>query len=168
MEKESNHQKVIEYGKQFIGTKYEWWKGGEIPTKAPMWAEHNKQAPEKKEISSVNCAGLLNLIWRHFGIELPYSPRGGIGGTLAYYEYYSKTLEIFDPQKTYSQGTLLLRKYRNEDDQGHVALIADDQFVLQAIPDEGVTLKYTLKESHAGYFYEFTVPFSAWFLPKQN
>lgn len=165
-------QKGIDFGKELIGLPYGWWEGGPLQKKEPMWAE-NKKTPETKEIKSANCAGLLNLIFRHLKIELPHSKKGGIGGTMAYYDYYKKkgVIEDFDINKEYPTGTLIGRKYKNVKDQGHVALTVNRQnktYVLQSFDKEGVNMKYTLKESHDGGYYQYAVLPENWVHRKKN
>lgn len=153
--------KAIDYGKSLIGIPYGKWNGGNLSPGEPMWAENKPPPPS---ISSVSCAGLCNLILRYLGISLPYSQDGGLGGTLAYYQYYhSKNMVTpFDPEEEYPVGTLIGRKYRNIEDQGHVAIILQDNMVLQSFLGGGVNANYTLEESHAGWYYEYTVAPEHW------
>lgn len=138
---------VINFGKTLIGIKYGWWKGGKIQTEAPMWAI-NEKVPKIKDVDTINCAGLTNLMLRYVDTELPHSPNGGTGGTMAYYEYY-KTKGVtkkFDLDNKYPEGTLIGRKYKDVEDQGHVGVIIyknEEQYVLQSIPNEGVNINFT-------------------------
>jgi hypothetical protein len=90
------------------------------------------------------------------------------GGTPAW-EWYLKEkdrLEPFDVNKEYPDGTLLLRVYRNEYDQGHVAVKVGDR-LLQSFPDAdydptnrsklgpGVNMDITVEQSHGDGYYEF-------------
>jgi hypothetical protein len=149
-------QKSINYGKSLIGKPYEWWTGGDLSKKDPMWSD-NGPVPNNSEVKSLTCAGLMNLILRNLNMQLPYSVEGGVGGTMAYYDYYKDKTETFDINKCYPKGTLIGRKYRDLDDQGHVAIIVENGYVLQSIPEEGVNMSYTVYESHAGYYYEYAV-----------
>lgn len=157
-------KQILRYGRGLLGIKYEWWKGGELPKDAPMWTRDEKLDTNLK-IDSVNCSGLLNLMLRSINVPLPKSDFGGIGGTMAYYDYFkSKNVtRVFDrtSTKVYPEGTLIGRRYKDVHDQGHVAVITLRENgvngVLQSIPDEGVTEKYTLKESDSGEYYDYIV-----------
>lgn len=162
-----NVKTAITYGTSLIGTQYGWWKGGELNTCEAMWNDNNK-VPDT--IPSVSCAGLTNLMLRQCGLRLPESKLGGVGGTMAYYDYYNalgKTHK-FCNQKDLPNGTLIGRKYTDVNDQGHVGVIVyknGKMYVLQSFPEEGVNDKYTLGESHAGYYYEYYVLPEDWLNP---
>lgn len=124
-----------------------------------------------------NCAGLTNLIRRHLGLSIP-----GInkldeykypGGTYAWFNYLERKgrLEKFDYTKSYPSGTLLLRNYKDINDQGHVAIIYAQHKdsvlfskVIHSYPKEwnlelgkttpGVTIDATVGQSHFGWFPE--------------
>lgn len=147
---------------QLIGLPYGKWQGGVIRDGSPMWASNDK-LPILSSINNVSCAGLLNLIFRYLNIRLPYSKEGGIGGTLAYGQYYSKVSIPFsiDDARNYPNGTLIGRYYRDIVDQGHVAIIING-YVLQSFDPDGVNMSYTIEESHAGYYYEYAVLTQYW------
>eukprot|EP00658_Telonema_sp_P-2_P041094 TRINITY_DN29391_c0_g1_i1.p1 TRINITY_DN29391_c0_g1~~TRINITY_DN29391_c0_g1_i1.p1 ORF type:complete len:224 (-),score=41.44 TRINITY_DN29391_c0_g1_i1:127-798(-) len=159
-------ERAIEYALLLIGTPYAWWTGGAIPIAAPMWAE-DAPAPDPTSVASVNCAGLTNLMLRSVEQPLPWAEHTGRGGTAAYGEVYARSGVAFALGERYPRGTLLLRRYRNVQDQGHVAVVLDDAGasanVLQSFsyghPSEspGVSASYTVEESHAGGFYELAV-----------
>ena len=156
-----NVTKAIEFGIQLIGTPYDYWKGGINQAGAPMFAENGK-LPDIKDIKSANCAGLCNLILRSIGKELPYDC-DTIGGTESYFNYYSDKSHEFKIEDTYPIGTLLIRNYRNIDDQGHVAIILENKgkssLVLQSHVEgeyhvstkPGVNSNYTLEQSHNSF-----------------
>jgi hypothetical protein len=82
--------------------------------------------------------------------------------------------EPFALSNTYPRGTLLLRKYRDVKDQGHVAVVLDGALgeespVLQSFAkggypetQPGVNADFTVKESHDGGYYEHAVLPSQW------
>lgn len=180
----SNVTKAVEYGKSLIGVPYQWWSRGAIPEKAPMFAV-NGQVPPREEISTCNCAGFVNLMLRYAGKQLPYHQYTGTGGTHAYWHFYNHkgVLELFDINRAheYPTGTLIMRKYRSITDQGHVAVLVNDettnkQMVLHSITllefmnnsqqdrekNLGVNMKYTLEESHDGYYYDVIIRPENW------
>jgi len=158
---------ALDFGVSLIRTPYDYWKGGNNQTNAPMFAK-NGPIPDRNEITSVNCAGLINLIIRYIGKELPFK-NDEIGGTSAYAYYYRGVAVPFDITNRYPKGTLIIRDYRDINDQGHVAIILDDNgekaLVLQSHVEgpffestsPGVNNKYTLEESHDGNYYELAV-----------
>ena len=159
---------AINFGKSLVGIPYGWWSGGDCDIKGPMWAENG---PVPKNINSCNCAGLANLILRYMNKELPYIENITIGGTLSYFTYYESVSEPFDIDKTYPIGTLLMRNFRDIDDQGHVAIIIENtgkiSKVLQSHIDDttnGVNIDYSLEESHCGDYYEKIVLPENWLI----
>lgn len=114
--------------------KYAWWYEGDIINdQGPFYYEHNsenKEAPSIQRIQKegINCAGFLNVCFKHLQINLPDEG----GGTEGWFEHYKnkqknnqgKFFEI-NTDFIYPVGTLLLRDYHNEEDQGHVAMVYD-------------------------------------------
>ena len=159
----------LNFGLSLIGVPYEWWGGGDCESKAPMWAE-NGTVPNKDEIISCNCAGLTNLILRFSKKKIPHTEFNGMGGTGAYANYYKDVYNKFDINIKYPIGTLIIRDFRDIDDQGHVAIIIENNGsqskVLQSFTFKnkypGVNINYTLDESNkcdniGTNYYEFAV-----------
>ena len=138
--------KMIKYGQSLIGKPYGKWIGQDFNNidEEPMWS---MDLHPPKEIKSASCAGLINLMLRHVGINLPHS-KGCKGGTMAYHDYYENVAEKFDKNKIYPECTLIGRNYYNLDDQGHVAIVLSNQHVLQSFHPDGINSTYTLKESN--------------------
>lgn len=156
----TNTIKAIEYGIKLIGTPYGYWEGGDNQKTSPMFAQNGK-LPDKDDIISLNCAGLCNVMLRSIGKDLPFSTKyNSIGGTESYFEYYQDKSIDFCIDETYPVGTLLMRNYRNLDDQGHVAVIIEKKGKISRILHShvtgeyhkstfpGVNAMYTLEESH--------------------
>lgn len=157
----NNTLKAVEYGIKLIGTPYDYWSGEEIQTGAPMFAE-NGAVPSQLDIISLNCAGLCNVMLRKIGKTLPYWV-DTMGGTYAYARYYKDKAYKFNINNTYPFGTLLIRGYKDINDQGHLAVIIEekgkDSLILQShiegdflkstIP--GVNAMYTLEESNNSF-----------------
>lgn len=66
------------------------------------------------------------------------------------------------PGKWYPNGTVIIRKYRDEVDQGHIGIVVDG-YVLQSYPFSSsdypdCNMAWTIAESDAGYYYEIAVP----------
>ena len=151
---------AIEYGISLIGIPYELWTSGPCQIREPMWAE-NGPPPNKNEIVSCNCAGLVNLILRYSNKEIPHT-NNTRGGTPNYFLYYQDVSKDIDINNNYPVGTLLMRNFRDVKDQGHLAVVIEnkgkDSKILQSHYEKngfnGVNIKYTLEESHSGYYYE--------------
>lgn len=159
-------------------TCYVWWKEGETTaTKPSPFYCRPSDAPNLDFVKAngANCAGLLNLLQHIKGAPVP-GLKGELwnaGGTVIWYDYLVSinALEPFDPKKSYPKGTLILRRYEDVENQGHVAVIYSDpkqqsdtvldQQLLHCYPDSGIAIDATVKTSHdwhpAGY-YEFAVP----------
>ena len=124
---------VISFSRSLVGTPYQWWAGGDLRgDHAPYWA-FNGKVPDRLTIKSQGCAcaGLVNLIRRRiglpiFGLERPRYMYAG--GTACWFRSLKSAgaLQRFDPTVCYPKGTLLLRPYKNELDQGHVAVVYSD------------------------------------------
>ena len=158
-------KKAIVKGKSYVGIPYGKWRGGPLSEKAPMWSSNK---PVTCEVKSASCAGLTNLMLRSINVPLPYSKRGGTGGTLAYYDYYKDVAEDFDINKKYPEGTLIGRKYYNIEDQGHVAVVLKNGKLLQSYPNAGVTDNITIAQSHMGHYYEYAVLPQNWLCSKSK
>jgi hypothetical protein len=154
---------IIEYAESLIGVPYRWYDSelDSFNGTDKFWCE-NTSAPCSNEINkngkSIVCTGLINLMRRKSGLSIP-GLNGNIigkykelfkmypGGTGAWFLYLHqrKRLEKLDMKKKYSKGTLLLARFKdNENDQGHVAVFyndinesqtIDEQLIIHASPD---------------------------------
>ena len=117
-------QKIIEYAETLLGIKYTPWVGGSTnKTPHPFYTD---KIPSKEYIveNGVNCAGFINLLRLKAGKLVP-GENNTKGGTVAWYKYLEKinALEKFDYMKDYPLGTLFIRRYRNIQKQGHMAVL---------------------------------------------
>jgi hypothetical protein len=155
--------KAIAYGLSLVDTSYGLWdyKPLSATNIAPFWIA-NLPPPDKAAVKSVCCAGLLNLMLRAASVPIPYCDYS-IGGTHAYYEYFKDVAKKFDPNISYPVGTILGRKYHDHIDQGHVAMVYnEDQKILQSTPG-GVTDIYTVASSNdyfpdQDYYHYYVLP----------
>lgn len=112
-----------------LGVPYKCWDPAVscLGDNGPFWA-FNGPLPSREEIEKgqMNCAGFLNLVCRGLGIKIPGVVKTDVyaGGTHAWYVYLQQkgVLRPFGSWHIYPQGTLLLRRYVSEDDQGHLAI----------------------------------------------
>lgn len=179
--------KVLEYARELVGTQYEFWIGGEntLEEEAPFWATDGANLnPAYIKTKTSNCAGLINLVKKKAGGQIPYAVEGYryAGGTWAWFDYLSKKncLTEFDPTISYPKGTLLLRKYSDEIDQGHLAIVLEANSenslrtkIIHSYPDNsydgtnkicgpGIMIEHlenSVKWLDDGYYYHFaTMP----------
>jgi hypothetical protein len=121
--------KAINYVKKFKGMKYKYFANDKKwPEKdeAPFWIQNAKPPPFSKVYKDgANCAGLMNLVRRFMGLDIPGDAKYA-GGTHDWFSYLKKRkiLEKINHNKVYPPGTLLLQNY-NPKDQGHVACTID-------------------------------------------
>ena len=129
-------EKAINYAKQFIGVKYVGWNpesGSPQKNCAPFWIDNNPPPPiELIKKNGLCCVGLTNLIRRYMDLQIPglvddeLNLLNFIGGTENWFHYLKENnrLKKIDYKEKVPVGTLLLQNY-NEIDQGHVAIIID-------------------------------------------
>lgn len=130
---------IIKYAKELNGTPYRWWDGNTWSgDKPPFWAV-NKPAPNPNKVSYTNCAGFINLIARKAGRKIPGvdDNRPYPGGTGEWADDKSITYKKFNPKGKYKPGTLLIRPWKGTfSDQGHLALIIDNNKVIHGTSDD--------------------------------
>lgn len=131
MTQEKKVRRILRFAKTLVGKRYKWWtpKVDMTADSAPFWAT-NDSLPKK--VDALACTGLLNLIMRYLGKPVPGTERRGYkspGGTGIWFYTLKKkgVLQKFDPSTSYPEGTLLLRDYHNDNDQGHVAVVLSHQ-----------------------------------------
>jgi hypothetical protein len=122
--KEKNEKKVkkiLSYAKRLLGIKYTGWNM-DIKDKNFFYVEEIPSFESVQE-KGITCTGFINILRQVYGSKIPES-NSVRGGTVFWYKYFRKNhlLEKFDYTKDYPLGTLFLRKYRNIEDQGHVAI----------------------------------------------
>lgn len=163
-----------DYVDGLIGTPYTWWRGGTtLADGAPFWAS-SAPAPAAGDVRAAgcNCAGFINLLCRLRGAPIAGLTEGWYfaGGTGAWAEALEPHLQPFDAGASYPAGTLLLRKYRDVEDQGHVAVLWSSGSVLKqrlahSYIADGVAINETVEMSHnwaAGGYYEYVCAPEHW------
>jgi hypothetical protein len=152
------------YLESLIGAPYLAWREGDpvFALGPPFFATDSKAPPaDLVKTYGTNCAGFLNAARLAAGLA-------PLGGTPHWQEALLPFWRPFDPAATYPAWTLLLRCYRSEYDQGHLAILwsgdgpALGQKVLHSWMGGGVTLDDTLRESHwwseEGYYEMVCLP----------
>ena len=124
----SNIDKLLYIIDNLLNTKYKWWHKYMEDCGEQSYAK-NGDIPDFETIKNIgiNCVGVINLIRRYIGLDIPgyKENKSYAGGTYEWYKYLNKNkkLKKFNYKKEYPIGTLLIRKYMSETDQGHVAVI---------------------------------------------
>jgi hypothetical protein len=162
----------MEFITELVGkTPYVWWHPDEptAESDAPFYCLRIPPI-EYIQASGCNCAGVINLLQLLRGLPIPgmKTKHYYAGGTFVWLSYLNGigALERVDIQKKYPAGSLLLRRYRNPEDQGHLAVLYTsgkllEQKLLHCYSEAGITIDDTVASSHAwdanGY-YEFICP----------
>lgn len=166
----------------FIGVPYAWWMEGDscLGNKGPFWAAP-ASAPfptrQQLEQEGVCCAGLINLLCRHLGLEIPGVAEGDehAGGTYAWEAHLRRAgvltaAELLDPA-TLAPGTLLLLPFESELQQGHLAIVVEAGYIVHSWcedlpPRRGVmgpgVMKQPLQEALSIFPFTHAIPFAKW------
>ena len=117
--------RLEEYAKCLIGVGYcKWEPYMGFNSGPPFWIANEEPPLQDIQKGGANCLGLINLIRLRFG--LPASQN------LFVMLEEREVLRDFNPKMNYPFGTLLIRPYRDNNDQGHYAIAWDDGNVLHA------------------------------------
>lgn len=164
---------AIGYGLSIVGAPHVRWTDGPVPDRSPAWAVNEPPPPPKEVVAEgCFCAGVPNLMLRAAGREIPaLGDELYDGGCFAYGEYFADVAEAFDINAEYPAGTLIDRHFSWErlanGDQGHVAVVLDDGYLLQSYDGDGagypgVNADVHIVDSHAGFYYEYAVRPENW------
>jgi hypothetical protein len=147
-------------------TKYTFWDPDKA-TYAVPYPFYCRTIPDISTIQTYgcNCAGLINIIQLMRNRKVPgvLTNNYYAGGTYIWFEYLqaAECLEPVDINKIYPAGSLLIRQYRDHNDQGHVAVVLttgylSQQKLLHCYISKGITIDETVLESHSwvedGYY----------------
>ena len=146
---------AITYAKSLINVPYRWYDESiDIANPDDQFWCKSGPAPDAKAIiledKSIVCTGLINLMRRHLWRSVPKHDTCP-GGTVAWVNYLSKKncLKPIDINAVYPAGTLLIKKYENAEDQGHVAVMLEDSYMIHACAD--VPYKFRHMYKNHGY-----------------
>jgi hypothetical protein len=166
----SNIKKAIDYGLSLEGTPYGYCYEDKCQKGNPMFAVNGNTVP-KPLIKTICSSGLINLILRYLGKELPKDDKGNISGIKSYFYHFRNLSEEFNIDNTYPPGTLIMREFTHSIDQGHLAIILEEKgrnsrllqsFHKKCLKSSGVCSKYTIVDSHycnpEGYYQRAVLP----------
>lgn len=160
-------EKTIHFSKRLIGSKYVWWLDGPLSDGPPNWSSNSKVPPiEVVKRLGTNCTGLTNLMLRFSLKNIPSHPENSDwdGGIEAYYFTYFDKFVKFSDSISWPKGTLLFRRYRNLKDQGHVAVVIENNKLIQSYHPVGVDDSVDISDSHFGYYYELALLPENWII----
>jgi hypothetical protein len=122
------------------GTNYRQYAGGSIP----MWLDDGVgDHPPIQHLRTVGVMGadLINFALVRNGLP----PNGGTG---SFANYLVNTFP-FDPSSPAQPGAIALRPYQGPNDDGSIALYVGPHQLIQSIPGEGVTDRYTDEQTYS-------------------
>ena len=138
---------ALDYAVSLRGCLYKYWRVGDpmLGDFAPFYSSNGKP-PSENQIreGGLNCAGLVNLVRRNAGLDVPGVEQKYqyAGGTYAWFRHLRKTGYLIPLRKRDNgiyaapPGSLLLRPYKNENDQGHMALVCSSGRLTHAYPSD--------------------------------
>lgn len=153
-----------------LGIPYRWWDPSVscAGDHGPFWA-FNGPLPSRKQIEEgkLNCAGFVNLICRTLGVPIPGADSNHwyAGGTGAWYDSLKEqgVLQPFLSSNVYPEGTLFIRQYKSEEDQGHLAISMGPNRIVHSWP-EGGTCYATIQKD----YYEWVCAPQVWMKVEQE
>ena len=123
------------------GAPYRQWQPG---NSIPMWLDDGMgDPPPAWHLKNVGVMG-ADLI--NFALQINDLPPNGGTGTFA--NYLVNTYP-FDPSSPAQPGAIALRPYQGPQDDGSIALYVGPHQLIQSIPSEGVTDRYTDQQTYA-------------------
>lgn len=164
---------------QLVGKPYKFWEGEDIRQDGePFWVGHG--TVDASQVTSVSCTGLLNLVYRYLEKIIPdidnntcFFPGGTRSWVTALFTKYG--YPIYQPTSLYPMGTLLIRSYREYKDQGHVAIIFNenqdtvhsrpmDMVIRRGVVAPGVVVEppSSMDRFTNSCFYEYFYTFDQW------
>lgn len=136
---------LLSKAKEYIGIPYKPWNPNLslYGDHGPFWS-FNGPEPSfdrvKKEL--LNCVGFINVLRRHLNLEIPGATEQTYyaGGTYEWFVYLDSRgkLRPYREGKEYPRGTLLIRRFRDQNDDGHVAIVIGKNRVIHSIRSLGV------------------------------
>ena len=125
------------------GAAYRQYDGGSIP----MWLDDGDGSYSKYELRlHLGNVGVMGADLINFALQINDLPPNGGTGTFA--DYLVNTYP-FDPSSPGQPGAIALRPYQGPHDDGSIALYVGEHQLIQSIPSEGVTDRYTDQQTYA-------------------
>jgi len=168
---ERNIKEVKQYGLNLLDhhPKYWCWDGGSLTR---LWVNgrpgcRDTKPPPMRKINRIFCADLITLQLRKIGKPVPKNSIWP-GGTRSFQlKYGSKMKRLTDLSKLQEGDVVFVDFGTRHAPEGHIGFCLGDGpngRLLQSYADScatsepGLTAKWTVKESHAGFFYTHYIP----------
>ena len=174
-------ENAISYALSLQGVPYRHWMGSKISlnSRGPFYVVLNGGLlPNHGELAKegMTPTGLINLMRHHAGLPIPCDMEEQPGGTGSWWLFLTAKgkLQTFDPAQSYPRGTMLFRPYKYIYEQGHAAIILDenvsaqDSRLLHCYDPVGVHVDSKVSKSHGWFvdgYYQYAVHPSIWFSP---
>ena len=115
--------KVFKKAESLLYTKYLFWFKDRTMEDIFYFDKIYPVAFVKKR--GINCSGFLTFLVNSVGIKLAPSKSKARGGLSYWFNLFKrkKLLNIYEPKIKYPPGTILISPYKNEEDQGHLAIV---------------------------------------------
>jgi len=144
-------ENIVQAAYELLGAPYRPWRPG---NDIPMWQDdglHGADLADHLRRVGVMGADLMNYALVRNGLR----PGGGTGT----FRNYLRNTGNFDPDTPGERGAIALRPYQGPQDDGSIALYVGGHQIIQSIPGEGVTDRYTDKQmySRPEQRYRFTI-----------
>ena len=123
------------------GANYRQYAGGSIP----MWLDDGSYSKNELRLHLGN-VGVMGADLINFALQINDLPPNGGTGTFA--NYLVNTFP-FDPSSPAQAGAIALRPYQGPNDDGSIALYVGPHQLIQSIPGEGVTDRYTDEQTYS-------------------
>ena len=152
-------QEIVQTAYQLLGAPYRHWHIGDP---IPMWRKDGVGDPPP--LWHLQTVGVMGADLINYALERTGLPPGG--GTVTFGNYLVNTSK-FDPDSPAEVGAIAFRPYHGPHDDGSIALYVGPHQLIQSIPGEGVTDRYTDQQTSSWTEprYHFTV---YGFLPRVN
>jgi hypothetical protein len=114
---------------------------------------------------------------RYNGLTVPDCLADYPGGTGSWWEFLMGSWQTFDPASVYPRGSLLFRPYRDIYDQGHAAVLLDDNIpacnsrLLHCYDPVGVMVDDKVSKSHSWFqegYYQYVAFPECWLVPRNE
>ena len=155
MQQSKSIEQALTYAKTLINIPYRWYdESADVFKQDDQFWCGDGPAPSAKTIiledKCIVCTGLINLMRRYIGLPIPQYGEYS-GGTVAWVKYLTETKRIKDINLDvkYPAGTLLIKKYKNHEEQGHVAVMLEDSHIIHAAAD----IPYADRHRHKNHGY---------------
>lgn len=130
------------YAESLLGVPYQWWREGDrcLGDFPPFYAA---DGPAPARPPALNCAGFINCLARFAGCPIPGVAAGHwyAGGTYAWYEALAPKCVAIASIDEPPPGALLIRRFRDEADQGHLAVVWTGGRIIHCWPGRGVVIE---------------------------